>query len=210
MTIDETSNNFVKGRSVYVYTYMYMCVCIHIYMCVYTHICVCKYMYTIYIYIFKYQFSSVQLLSPVQLFQPHGLQHARLPYTSLTSGACSNSCLASRWCHPAISSSIIPFFSCLQSFPAWGSFPVSQFFVSGKQSIGASASTSVQFSSVTQSCPTLCNLMECSMPGCPVHHQLPELPHTHVHGVGEAIQPSHPLLSLSPSAFNLSQHQGLF
>ena len=140
----------------------------------------------------------------------HGLQHARLPYTSLTSGACSNSCLASRWCHPAISSSIIPFFSCLQSFPAWGSFPVSQFFVSGKQSIGASASTSVQFSSVTQSCPTLCNLMECSMPGRPVHHQLPELPHTHVYGVGEAIQPSHPLLSLSPSAFNLSQHQGLF
>ena len=64
-----------------------------------------------------------------------------------------------------------------------------------------------QFSSVIQSCPTLCNPMDCSMPGCPVHHQLPELTQT---PVGEAIQPSHPLSSPSPPAFNLSQHQGLF
>ena len=69
---------------------------------------------------------------------------------------------------------------------------------------------SVQFSSVTQLCPTLCDPMDCSAPGLPVHHQLPELTQTHVHLVGDAIQPSHPLLSPSPPAFNLSQHQGLF
>ena len=63
-------------------------------------------------------------------------------------------------------------------------------------------------SSVTQSCPTLCDSMDCSMPGLPVHHQLPELTETHVHWVGDAIQPSHPLSSPSP-ALNLSQHQGL-
>ena len=69
---------------------------------------------------------------------------------------------------------------------------------------------SVQFSSVTQSCPTLCDPMDCSTPGLPVHHQLPEFTQTHVHRVSDAIQPSHPLSSPSPSAFNLSQHQGLF
>ena len=69
---------------------------------------------------------------------PHGLQHTRLPCPSPTPGACSNSCPSSRWCHPTISFSIIPFSSCLQSLPASGSFPVSQFFVSGGQSIGAS------------------------------------------------------------------------
>ena len=66
-----------------------------------------------------------------------------------------------------------------------------------------------QFSSVAQSCSTLCNPMDCSTPGLPVHHQLPEFTQTHVHWVSEAIQPSHPLLSPS-SAFNLPQHQGLF
>jgi len=69
---------------------------------------------------------------------------------------------------------------------------------------------SVQFSSVAQSCPTICNPMACRMPGLPVHHQLPELTQTHVHRVGDTIQPSHPLSSPSPPAFNLSQHQGLF
>ena len=64
-------------------------------------------------------------------------------------------------------------------------------------------------SSVTQSCPTLCELMDCSTPGLPVRHQLPEFTQTHVHWVGDTIQPSHPLSSPSP-AFNLSQHQGLF
>ena len=74
---------------------------------------------------------------------PHGLQHARLPCPSPTPGACSNSYPLSRWCHPTISSSLALFSSCLQSFPASGSFPVSQFFTSGGQNIGASASVSV-------------------------------------------------------------------
>ena len=69
---------------------------------------------------------------------------------------------------------------------------------------------SVQFSSVTQSCLTLCNPMDHSTPGLPVHHQLPEFTQTHAHWVGDAIQQSHPLASPSPPAFNLSQHQGLF
>ena len=69
---------------------------------------------------------------------------------------------------------------------------------------------SVQFSSVSQSCATLCDPMKCSMPGLPVHHQLPEFTHIHLHWVGDAIQPSHPLLSPSPPTFNLSQHQSLF
>ena len=70
--------------------------------------------------------------------------------------------------------------------------------------------SSVQFSSVTQSCPTLCNPMKQSMPSLPVHHQLPEYTQTHVHLVGDAIQSSHPLSSPSAPALNLSQHQGLY
>ena len=68
----------------------------------------------------------------------------------------------------------------------------------------------VQFSLVTQSCPILCDPMNHSMPGLPVHHQLPEFTKTHVHQVGDAIQPSHPLSSPSPPAPNAPQHQGLF
>ena len=68
----------------------------------------------------------------------------------------------------------------------------------------------LQFNSVSQSCPTLCGPMDCSMLGFPVHHQLPELAQIHVHWIGDAIQPSHPLSSPSLPAFNLSQHQGLF
>ena len=71
-------------------------------------------------------------------------------------------------------------------------------------------SVSVQFSSVSQSCPTLCDPMNHSVPGLPVHHQLPEFTQTHVHWVGDAIQPSHLLSSPSPPAPNPSQHQGLF
>ena len=67
-----------------------------------------------------------------------------------------------------------------------------------------------QFSSVAQSCLTLCNLKDCSIPSLPVHHQLPEFAQTHVHQVSDAIQPCHPLLSPSPPAFSLSHHQGLF
>ena len=150
---------------------------------------------------------------------PHGLQHVRLPCPSPTARAYSNSRPSSWWCRPTISSSVVPFSSCLQSFPASGSSPMSQFFISGGLSIGTSASASVppiniqdwfplgltglislqskgltrvfsnttvqkhqffstqpsvQFSSVTQSCPTLCDPMNCSTPGLPIHHQLPE------------------------------------
>ena len=145
---------------------------------------------------------------------PHGLQHARLPCLSPTPGVYSNSCPWSQWCNPTISSSVVPFSSCFQSFPASGSFQKSQFFSSGGQSIGVSASASVlqmniQFSSVSQSCLTLCDSMNCSTPGLPVHHQLPESTQTHVHWVGDPIQPSHPLSSPSPPAQNPSPHQGL-
>ena len=84
---------------------------------------------------------------------PHGLQHARLSCPSPTPGAYSNSCLSSQWCHGTISSSIIPFFSRFQSCPASGSFPVSQFFASGDQSIGVSASASVLPMNIQDSFP---------------------------------------------------------
>ena len=89
--------------------------------------------------------SSVQFSCSVvsDSLRPHGLQHARIPCPSPTPRACSNSCPLSWWCHPTISSSVVPFSSCLQSFSASRSFPLSQFFASGGQSIGASASTSV-------------------------------------------------------------------
>ena len=86
------------------------------------------------------QFSSVEMLSHLW---PHGLQHSRLPCPSPTPGVYVNSFPLSRWCHPTISSSVVPFFSLLQSSPASGSFPMSQFFASGGQSIGVSASASV-------------------------------------------------------------------
>ena len=85
-------------------------------------------------------FSSVA--QSCRLFATHGLQYARLPCPSPTPEVCSNSCPSSWWCRPTISSSVVPFSSCLQSFPASGSFPVSQFFPSGGQSIGVSASAS--------------------------------------------------------------------
>ena len=87
--------------------------------------------------------SSVQSLSHVLLLRPHGLQHTRLSCPSPTPGVYSNSCPSSWWCHPAISSSIILLSSCLQSFLASGSFPMSQFFTSDGQSIGVSTSASV-------------------------------------------------------------------
>jgi len=99
-------------------------------MCVCVCVCVCIYV--------SVQFSCLVLSDALQ---PHGLQHSRLPRQ--TPGACSNSYPSSQWCHPTILSSVIPFSSCLQSFPASGSFPVIQFFTSGGQSIGVSASASV-------------------------------------------------------------------
>ena len=87
------------------------------------------------------QFSSVAQLC-LTLCDPR-LQHARLPCPSPTPRTCSNSCPSSRWCHPTISSSVVPFSSCLQSFPASGAFPSSQFFTSRGPSIGVSASVSI-------------------------------------------------------------------
>ena len=89
---------------------------------------------------------SVQFNSITQsclTLRPHRLQRARLPCPPPTPRACSDSCLLSQWCHPTISSSVIPFSSCLQSFPTSGSFPMSQFFASGGQSTGISASASI-------------------------------------------------------------------
>ena len=90
-------------------------------------------------------FSSVQFSSSVMFdsWRPHGLQHTRLPCPSPTPGVCSNSCPLSQWCPSTISSTVIPFSFCPQSFPASGSFPMSQPFTSGGQRTGASASTSV-------------------------------------------------------------------
>ena len=88
-------------------------------------------------------FSSVQCSVISNSLRPHGLQHARLPCPSSTPRACSNSCPELVWCHPTISSSDVLFYSHIQSFPASGSFPMSQFFTAGSQSIGVSASASV-------------------------------------------------------------------
>ena len=87
--------------------------------------------------------SSVQLLSQIWLFATPRTAARRLPCPSPTPRACSNSCPSSQWCHPTISSSVVPFSSCLQFSPASGYFPISQFFTSGGQSIGVSASASV-------------------------------------------------------------------
>ena len=84
---------------------------------------------------------------------PYGLQNPRLPCPSLSTRACSNSGQLSQWCHPAISFSIVPFSFCPQSFPASGSFLMSQLFSSGSQSIGASASTSVLPMNIQGWCP---------------------------------------------------------
>ena len=91
--------------------------------------------------VFVIQFSSVTQSCPT--LQPQELQHTRPPGPSPTPGVYPNSCPLNHWCHPTISSSVIPFSSCPQSFPAWGSFPMSQLFTSGGQSIGVSDSTSV-------------------------------------------------------------------
>ena len=133
------------------------------------------------------EWCSVTQMCPT--LRPHGLQLTKLPYPSPSPGACSHSCPLNQWCYPAILSTVVPFSSHLQSFPEF---------------------SSVQFSSVAQLCPTLCDPINCSTPGLPVHHQLPEFTQTHIHRVSDAIQPSHPLLSPSPPAPNPSQHQSLF
>ena len=101
-------------------------------------------------------------------------------------------------------------FSLLQIFPTQVSCIAGGFFTSWATREALVKYMIVQFSSVTQSCPTLCDPMNCSTPDLPVYHQLPEFTQTHVHQVGDAIQPSHPLSSPTAPAPNPSQHQGLF
>ena len=104
--------------------------------------CICVCVEMILLYKIYNQFSLVQSLSCVRLFETPWL-HTRLSGPSPAPWVCSNSCPLCQWCHPTILSSIVPFSSCLKSFPASGSFPMSQVFISGGQSIGVSASTSV-------------------------------------------------------------------
>ena len=139
---------------------------------------------------------------------PHESQHARPPCPSTTPRVHSNSCLSSRWCHPAISSSVVPFSNSIllllfihllnKGMRQKQGWLMNKLF------------SSVQFSSVAQSCPVLCDPIDRSTPGLPVHHQLPEPTQTYVHWGSDAIQTSHSLSSPSPPAFNLSQHQSLF
>ena len=172
------------------------------------------------------QFRSDQISRSVvsDSLRPHESQHARPPCPSPTPRVHSDSCPSSQWCHLAVSSLVVPFSSCPQSLPASESSPMSQPFEWGGQSTGVSASASFLpkksqgwspsewtgwislqskglsrvFSSIAQLCLTLCDPMDCSMPGFPVLHQLLKLAQTHVHWVGDAIQPSHPLWSPSP------------
>ena len=113
---------------------------VYIYACIYIYFCIHEYMVNKVL-----EFSSVQFSHSVvsNSLRPHELQHARPPCPSPTPGVHSNSCPSNRWCHPAISSSVVPFSSWLQFFSASGSFPMSQFFTSGGQSIGLWASASV-------------------------------------------------------------------
>ena len=130
---------------------VYVCVCIYI--CIYTcvHIYTYIYIYT-YMYIHVYTHTHTHIYIDLLLFscsvlsdslQPHGLQHTRFPWPSPSPESCSNSYPLSRWCHPTISSSVVPFSSCPQSFPGSGSFQMSQLSTSCGQSIGVSASTSL-------------------------------------------------------------------
>ena len=108
----------------------------------------CKNIYLLCIW--HQEFSSVQFSSSVvsDSLQPHELQHARPPCPSPTHRVYPNLCPLSRWCHPIISAAVLPFSSCLQSFPASGSFQMTQLFASGGQSIGISASTSVLLTNI--------------------------------------------------------------
>ena len=135
---------------------------------------------------------------------PYELKHTRFPCPSLSPGVCSNSIESVMLFKHLIL--CCPFSSCSQPFPASGSLQG----VSCLHQVAKLLELQHQFSSAEQSCPTLCNPMEHSTPGLLVHHQHPKFTQTHVYWVSDAIQPSHPLLSPSPPAFNLSQHQGLF
>ena len=113
-----------------------------------------------------------------------------------------------------------PVFSCIKpTVICWVGYQAEQFHTLSLRALCLQVTNGTQLKETQQqgdllfiakSCPTLCGPMDCSTPGFPVHHQLPELAQTHVHGVGDAIQQSHPLQTPSPPAFNLAQHQGLF
>ena len=137
------SISFLKAKT-FLLVFVFVCVCnftvsFFVDMCIYLHRYVHPEKST------SVQFSSVHFSRSVvsNSLHPHELQHASPPCPSPTPRVHSNSCSLSQWCHPAISSSVVPFSFCLQSFPASESFQLSQFFASGGQSIGASASTSV-------------------------------------------------------------------
>ena len=139
------------------------------------------------VYSFPIALSSVQSLSHVWLFATPWTAARQASPSINNSRSLLKLYPLSWWYHPTISSSVIPFSSGLQSFPK-----------------------SVHFSSATQSCPTLWDPMNCSMPGHPVNNQLPEFTQTQVHRVGDAIQPSHPLSSPSLPVPGPSQNQSLF
>ena len=167
------------------------------------------------------QFSSVSQSCPT--LQPHELQHARPPCPSPAPRIHPNSCPLSRWCHPIISSSVVPFSSCPQSFPASG-LSNSQLFAWGGQSIGVSVSTSVLPMNTQDWSPlgwagwislqSKGLLIVFSNTTVQKHQflgaQLSSQSNSHIHQVGDTIQPSHPLSSPSPPAPNPSQHQSLF
>ena len=131
--------------------------------------------------------------------RPHGLQPARLlcpwDFPGKNTGV---------GCHSFLQDNLVYH---LQK--DWESIFLRPYFIPVKEEL-LNSLPSVQFSSIAQLCPTLCDPMNCSTPGLPVHQQLPEFTQTHVQRVGEAIQPSHPLSSPSPPAPNPSQHQSLF
>ena len=156
--------------------------------------------------------------------RPHESKHARPPCPSPTPGVHSNSRPSSQWCHPAISSSVVPFSSCPQSLPASESFPMSQLFASGGQSTGVSALASfLPKNTQDQSRFEWTGWISLQSKGLSrvfsnttvqkhqfVSAQLSSQSNSHIHRVGDAIQPSHPLSSPSPPAPNPSQHQGLY
>ena len=155
---------------------------------------------------------------------PHGLQYTKPPCPSPTPGVYSNSCSLSQWCHPTISSSVVPFSSSFQSFPASGSFKMSQYFTSGGQNIGVSASASVFPVNIWDWFPLgwigwiSLQFKELSrvFSNTTIQKQQffgaqPSLEfNSHIHRVSDATQPSHPLSSPSPFAPNPSQNQSLF
>ena len=114
-------------------------------------------------------------------------------------------CTSARGCTTSLATFSRPFF--LGGCTSWNIFTWPKI---ETMSLAVKAGSSVQFGSVAQLCPTLCDPMNCSTPGLPVHHHLPEFTQTYVHRVSDTIQPSHPLSSPSPPAPNPSQHQGLF